>query len=130
MILKAFAGSAFDFGGWPGPWNVPVLLIFYILVLGTNIEHKDKFNILCLCIVQVLMLAGFFVVYLLSPYDLGWHLRTSLNRLLCQLWPSNLFIFFLIARTSEKALGLSRTSASHVEHASTILIGEQRASWR
>ena len=37
------------------------------------------------------MLAGFYVVYLLSPQDLAWHLDTSLVRLLLQLWPLALF---------------------------------------
>jgi len=31
--------------------------------------------------------AAFFVVFLLSPYDLRWHLGTALGRLLLQVWP-------------------------------------------
>lgn len=33
------------------------------------------------------MLAGYYIVYLLSPQNLAWHLDTSLVRLLLQLWP-------------------------------------------
>jgi hypothetical protein len=33
------------------------------------------------------MLASYFVTYLLTPRDLDWHLESSLNRLLYQLWP-------------------------------------------
>lgn len=35
----------------------------------------------------LLMLAGYYAVYLLSPQDLAWHLDSSLVRLLMQLWP-------------------------------------------
>ena len=34
-----------------------------------------------------LMFMGYYVVYLLSPHDLVWHLDSSLVRLLLQLWP-------------------------------------------
>lgn len=38
-------------------------------------------------IIAALMLLGYYVVYLLTPQDLSWHLETSLVRLLLQLWP-------------------------------------------
>ena len=39
--------------------------------------------------------AGFFVIYLITPYDLYWHLRFSETRLFLQLWPSVICLFFL-----------------------------------
>jgi hypothetical protein len=47
------------------------------------------------CLVLGLMLAGYYCIYLITPYDLTWHLRTSLNRLFIQLWPSGVFVFFV-----------------------------------
>jgi len=41
------------------------------------------------------MLAGYYVVYLLSPQNLAWHLDTSLVRLLLQLWPLALVLWGL-----------------------------------
>ena len=41
------------------------------------------------------MLGGYYVVYLLSPHDLAWHLDTSLVRLLLQLWPLALLAWCL-----------------------------------
>jgi hypothetical protein len=41
------------------------------------------------------------VVYLITPHDLEWHIMTSLNRLLLQLWPAIIFIIFIAARTPE-----------------------------
>jgi len=34
-------------------------------------------------------------VYVITPNDLYWHLRFSLNRLFLQLWPAAIFLFFL-----------------------------------
>jgi len=52
----------------------------------------------------VLTLAGDFAVYVITPYDIYWHLRFSLNRLFLQLWPSAIFLFFMMVRTPEQAL--------------------------
>ncbi len=46
-------------------------------------------------ITLALTLAGYFAIYVITPYDLYWHLRFSLNRLFLQLWPSVIFLFFL-----------------------------------
>jgi hypothetical protein len=45
----------------------------------------------------LLTLAGYMAIYVITPYDLSWHLHTSLHRLLVQLWPSIIFLFFLSA---------------------------------
>jgi hypothetical protein len=42
------------------------------------------------------MLAGYCLIYLVTPYDLSWHLRNSLDRLLLQLWPATLWFAGLL----------------------------------
>jgi len=42
-----------------------------------------------------LTLCGYFAVYVITPNELYWHLRFSLNRLFLQLWPAVIFLFFL-----------------------------------
>ncbi len=44
-------------------------------------------------------LAGYLVVYLIGPDSLDWILRTTLDRLLLQIWPSAVFLFFLSLRS-------------------------------
>jgi hypothetical protein len=51
------------------------------------------------------MLIGYFFVYVLTPLDLGYHLTTSLNRLFLQLWPSVIFLCFMIAGSPETSPG-------------------------
>jgi len=45
---------------------------------------------------------GYFAVYLITPYDLVWHLSHSLGRLFLQVWPSALFLFFLAIKGPER----------------------------
>jgi hypothetical protein len=42
-----------------------------------------------------LVLAGFFAAYLFSPHDVAWHWRTSIDRLILQVWPVALAGIFL-----------------------------------
>lgn len=78
-----------------------VLLAVYLLLSGTSVERKDKGNILCVLMITLITLGSYFAVYLITPHDLDWHLMTSLNRLLLQLWPTIIFITFIAARTPE-----------------------------
>jgi hypothetical protein len=50
------------------------------------------------------MLAGFFFVYIVSPFNLEWHLDTSLDRLLLQVWPLAVFAYFAVVQTPERAM--------------------------
>jgi len=93
IILRWYAKEFLRFGGW---WIVPgtvLLVAFYFLVRtkGTEPEPLLRVSITAL----TLTLAGYFMIYLITPLDLYWHLRFSLNRLFLQLWPATLFLFFL-----------------------------------
>jgi hypothetical protein len=41
---------------------------------------------------------GYLVVYLVTPYPLPWHLRTSVRRLFLQLWPACLYCYWMTVR--------------------------------
>lgn len=47
---------------------------------------------------------GYFFTYVTAWVPLPWLLQTSLTRLCIQLYPSALFLLFLLARTPEEAL--------------------------
>jgi hypothetical protein len=53
-------------------------------------------------IALALMFVGYFFVYVLTPMDLIWHLGTSLERLLLQMWPTFLFLLFLVIGPAEE----------------------------
>jgi hypothetical protein len=51
-----------------------------------------------------LMLAAYYATYLVTPYDVSWHMATSLDRLLLHLWPMTVLAVFLQLRSPEDAL--------------------------
>lgn len=78
-------------------WNwFPLFLIFYALVLKTQIEKNLLAYFKTSSLAILIQLAGYYSIYLLTPRELTWHLNTSLYRLLLQLWPSFLFNYFLV----------------------------------
>lgn len=104
QTLKAFALSSMTFG--KGFWithPLPILAL-YLIALGVRVEGKNQRGIVALALALGLTGAGYFMTYIVTPLNLEWQLLTSLNRLLIQLWPSFVFLFFLLAKTPEEAL--------------------------
>jgi hypothetical protein len=52
-------------------------------------------------IVLAIVLAGYFAVFLVAPYDVDWLLSTALERLYLQLWPLLVVAVFLLLRRPE-----------------------------
>ncbi len=67
----------------------------YFWLIKANNGFSSEFNIKLHVVMLLSMLTGYFFVYVITPHDLQWHIATSLNRLLLQLWPSTVFLFFL-----------------------------------
>jgi hypothetical protein len=93
-IIRWFVKGSLRFGHWlwiPGSLLLPGLYFVTYRVSDRHNPPGVRTSILALS----LTLAGYFAVYMITPYDIYWHLRFSLSRLLLQLWPSTLFLFFL-----------------------------------
>ena len=105
QIIKAFAAEIICFGNWV--FNIPALLVLvlYGMLLGIKIEEKQRLSIAHSLIIIGLILIGYFFIYLISPHNLQWQLGTSLNRLLLHLWPSFIFIFFLMVCVPDPEFG-------------------------
>jgi len=67
-------------------WQVPAFALFCLLV-GFERKRALHASVLPVAFIAILLYLGYFVVYLLTPYELAWHLRTSLERLLAQVAP-------------------------------------------
>jgi hypothetical protein len=98
MIARAFGG---EFLTTIGPWAALTLALAFVL-LGPAPRTSRGVAVLPL-LVLVLMLLGYFAVYLTTPHNLAWHLASSLHRLYVQLWPLALLGYFLIVATPEEA---------------------------
>ena len=93
-ILQWFAKAFLRFGSW---WIVPgtlAMLVFRLLTRGKRCPVREPLFWVS-AISLGLVLSGYFAIYVITPRDLYWHLRFSLNRLFLQLWPSAIFLFFL-----------------------------------
>lgn len=99
QIMKAFMSDTLQyFGHW-------MVFIVYIFLLGAKIHKKGKSGVYTCILVLCLMLAGYFSVYVITPHELVGHMRTSLSRLLVQLWPTFVFLYFLVVNTPERSSG-------------------------
>lgn len=93
-ILQWFVKDFLRFGEWyliPGT----LVLVFLYFVVAGKYNSQNSQQLCALALPLALTLAGYFVIYVITPYDLHWHLRFSLNRLFLQLWPGTVFVFFL-----------------------------------
>lgn len=74
-----------------------ILLASYLLLSEVKLEQ----GLLLISMIFAGMVVGYFLVYIITPHDLVTHLETSLRRILVQLYPSFLFIYFMLVKSKE-----------------------------
>lgn len=101
IVSKWFIEQFSLFGQWViNPW-----WFFLIGILYKGISLKENRNsIISNFTLFLLMLFGFFFIYIITPLDLIWHLNTSLHRLFFQLFPTFIFIYFLAVKVQTPIL--------------------------
>ncbi len=95
-ILKVVWGRLLGFGA-PILGVIP-LLAAYLSLAGVRVEKKDLPMVAVWLGVSGMMLLLYIGVYAISPYNAAWLISTSIDRLISQLWPSTVFMVFLIIR--------------------------------
>lgn len=78
--------------------GVTVVFFVYLVLAGVELDERKIQPLISTGVLLVTMLCGHFFIYIVSPFDLNWHLSSSSQRLLIQLWPTLLFLAFLITR--------------------------------
>ncbi len=91
---------ALQFGDWPV--SLLAVLAIYALIVRFAPRTGSRQSIFTIGAIIVLQFLGYCAVFLLSPHDLEWHLRTSLGRLLLQIYPAGLFVYLLLVREPEE----------------------------
>jgi hypothetical protein len=107
--LKWFGKEFVRFGHWLLIPGTLLLAAFYLATRSQTPSHSTA-EIRLPAITLALTLVGYFAVYLITPYDIYWHLRFSLNRLYLQLWPSAIFLLFLLVPPDDGAAAISSAS--------------------
>jgi hypothetical protein len=93
-ILKAARSQFTHYGNLALPM-LP-LLLGYCLLAGVSFSKEQRGGILAL-LLRIAGISGiYFMIYLLTPNNLAWQLNTSLERLVTQVLPSALFLYFLM----------------------------------
>jgi hypothetical protein len=96
MIWSFLRRFLFSFGGWALLPYIP--LVAFILLIGVYRPVFSSQGWRTIVLILVVLAAGYYFVYLTTPVPLKWHLETSLDRVLLQLWPSILLTLGLISR--------------------------------
>jgi len=92
------------------------LLILYGLLLGHRKFPGPLFPFLTPTYLLLGMLAGYTFLIITTPFiNITYQLAVSLDRLWIQLWPSIIFLFFLIINTPEEALKKKRSPSLQQE---------------
>ncbi len=99
-IVKALWEEVVQLG--TGIANPAVCLAAFAICLGVPRERVRQPVVLLSLAALVAVFGGYCGMYLITPYDLDWHLGTSAGRLLMQLVPSAIFLVIATCRTSEE----------------------------
>lgn len=99
LIAKTMAKEIARFGG--RAIGITPFLALYVLLVGAY--KKSIRAVESSILVLILLLAGYFAVYVTTPLNLAFQLQTSLSRLLLQLWPSAVFLFFMATSSNQSA---------------------------
>src|SRR5215468_4960994 len=95
-ILASFGRTFWELGP---PWAHPFLLLAVIAwAFGFAKTSRSPLWLLAL---PAAMLAADCAVYLVTVSGLTWHLTTSNNRVIAQVWPALLLGFFLLLKPLE-----------------------------
>lgn len=88
-----------------GEWQQPLLLgMIALLIIFWPRRRPGKLGLRVPLLVLFLTAMGYFMVYLITPHPLEWHLHYSADRLLFHLLPSFWLMLFLFIRTPEEIL--------------------------
>ena len=73
-----------------------------VFLLGIRIKKEDSLNIAVSIVTILLMLGGYAFIFLQLNEPLRWTVINAIDRLFLHLWPSFIFVFFMIVRTPEE----------------------------
>jgi hypothetical protein len=79
--------------------RMALLLAVWALVLGIDRSRLRGAAAAFGLPVLTILIAGYYAAYLITPYDLEWHLRNSRDRLFLQVWPAAVFLAFAVLRS-------------------------------
>lgn len=96
ITFGSLLSTMWDFGRWAIHPIVP--LFAFLIWRGPDRLEIGTFRWRTAAGILLIVLSGYFCIYVITPIDLPLHLSSSLDRLLLHLWPSALFLIGLVAK--------------------------------
>ena len=103
-IIRYFAGQLLTFGGWTLlalPIGIIAILLVYLIVAREPLSRERAPLVIASSAMLGIQMLGYYGVYLITPYDLTWHLSFSVERIFLQIFPLLAFVILSAARTPE-----------------------------
>ncbi len=97
QVASGFFTNLLNLGS--GVTHPLILLAILAVLLRWQIEERYQLAVLIATVSLVLVFLSYCLVYLITPYGLEWQVQSSFDRLLLQLWPSFLLVFFVQLRS-------------------------------
>jgi hypothetical protein len=102
IILVYFKNLFLYSGGW---YHIGILLILCVYHLVFHIRIKDNPPVVLIGFaIFACQILGYYAFYLISPYELDWHLSSSIDRLFIHVYPTILFVMLAASQTPETIL--------------------------
>jgi len=87
-VLQAFGRQTLFYGD-----GMALAMVGLLVLAWPPPKAGGRRNLAPGLVILAVMIAAYFVIYIITPQNLSWHLRTSIHRVLLQLWPTALFVF-------------------------------------
>jgi hypothetical protein len=107
LILQYVWSELRDFGSWGVfGWSLGILpvLALYAVLFRSSVSPELKPAYVAGFSLLAIQMLGYYAAYLVSPYDLGWHLSYSSTRIVLQVFPLLLFLTLCASLDAESLL--------------------------
>jgi hypothetical protein len=104
-VAGGFFNTLLDLGS--GVTHPLILLAILAILVRWQMEERYRLPSLIATAALVLVFLSYCLVYLITPYGLAWQVQSSFDRLLLQVWPSFLLVFFVQLRSIMDAAPLT-----------------------
>jgi hypothetical protein len=96
LILKSYIRTGWTFGGWVFNPFIPILA--FIGLSGVDRSALRSFSWRAGVAIIAMVQVGYFFIYVITPLELTYHLKSSMDRLLMHVWPACLLLAGMAVR--------------------------------
>jgi hypothetical protein len=108
-ILRAFWLEITTFGSWgvtPVSVGIIVILALYYLLFRSPIPPGLRAAYVADSAMLFIQAVGYYGIYVITPYDLAWHLSFSATRVVLQLFPLLVFLVLCASVPADSVLDI------------------------